>query len=169
MSKSLTKEQRQEVLEEYMRDTGRDIIKNVDFLDWLEPQHNHYAWPWFFSATPEAMREHYLNSRFQQFMSGLRIPVREQKVVQRKGEPIQIRPREVKERPLYISPLSTRADGGGYVRFEPDNKVLVEDLRRQGALMINQWLTRFESVFEDMPLDQLRAIAALADPRDKAA
>ena len=48
---------RQRIIDGYLSATGRNLFVPAEFVDWLEGQTDHEAWPWFFgSGDAEAAR-----------------------------------------------------------------------------------------------------------------
>lgn len=167
---------RQQTIDEYLEGTSRDKIVPAQFLEWLRPQHNHSAWPYFFSATQEERDNYYFTARFSEFVSGLRITVRPTEFVQRStgslkvvGSTFGAGLTEPLQAPVFFSPVTERARGGGYIPFDPENSAHRESWAEEAARRLDEWIARYELAIVDagLTLDGVRAmrdqIAAFAD------
>lgn len=167
---------RQQTIDAYLEDTSREKVLTAEFLEWLQPQHNHPAWRYFFSATQEERDTYYYTARVSEFVSGLRITVKPTEFVRRStggmtvvGSTFSPGGAEPLEAPAFFSPVSDRAKGGGYVAFDVDNQSHRENLAAEAARTLDQWITRYQLAIVDsgMSIDDMRArrdqLAAFAD------
>ncbi len=141
------KKERQRIINEYLHNSGRNIFIPHEFVDWLaiNPDHEVYKLYFGFDDAHHA-REHRINMA-RQMASGLRIVVNIQ-------EPeTQVVSIKVREYPAFISPVSMRRDGGGYIKFDPDSDASQKELRRQAASQLASWLSRYRGCVENFGLD----------------
>jgi hypothetical protein len=120
-----------------------------EFIDWLGDNPKHEAYDWFYGmADAEAARE-YRIALARRMASGLRI-VAQVSVAPDSAQVVQFSTREF---PAYVSPVSGRKDGGGYSPFNPDDPVLMDELRCQGAQALRSWLERYRGAAEAAGID----------------
>lgn len=145
---------RQEIIDDYLSKTGRNMFNAGEFIDWLEKHPEHEAYDWFFGMDDaEAARQHRIHLA-RRMASGLRIVAKEEVS---EARVVQITEREY---PAYISPVADRKSGGGYQRFDPTDADAMAELRRQGAVALRSWLDRYGGAFADDDLSALEEIAA---------
>ena len=83
----------------------------------------------------------------RRFASGLRI-VAKTEVIES-----DVRHIKVTEYPAYISPVTTRRQGGGYEPFDPDSEESQAELRHQAGVQLTAWLNRYRGSAENVGLD----------------
>ena len=83
----------------------------------------------------------------RRFASGLRI-VAKTEVIES-----EVRRIKVTEYPAYISPVTTRRQGGGYEPFDPESEESQAELRRQAGVQLAAWLNRYRGAAEHIGLD----------------
>lgn len=157
MAGGFSRTKRQEIITGYLRETGRNTFDPGAFVDWLAGQPEHEAYPWFYGQDDaHHAREHRIMLA-RQMANGLRITVRSEETS--KSGVVRISEREY---PAFISPVSTRRSGGGYVSVDPGNPAVMAELRRQGAVALSSWLARYAGAFEAAGVDcgPIREIAA---------
>ena len=151
-----TKARRQAIVDEYLRESGRNMFVPAEFIDWLSGQPQHEAYEWFFSKTDaEAAREHRIWMA-RKMASGLRITA-EVSTSPARGSTVNV---AVREFPAYLSPVDLRHGGGGYQRFDPQDAAAMAELRRQGQTALRSWLARYGGAFSAQELRAIEKIAA---------
>ena len=153
---------RQKIIDGYLSNTGRNMFVPSEFIDWLSGQPENEAYDWFFGMDDtEAAREHRIHLA-RQMASGLRIvsPVSEAPA---KASVFSIKTREF---PAYISPVSSRKDGGGYQSFDPRDRQDLAELQRQAASALRGWLSRYRGAAESAGADLsvVEDLVTLLDP-----
>ena len=145
-SQRVTKEARQQTLDEYFEQTGRKVLHKDEFLAWLAPQGDHRHWEIFFGKDESTLAHERRLDLVGTFVSGLRIVAR-----------VEIQPvQEVKRAfkigtaskvdgtfPSMISPMETRKSGGGYVAYDHGNDLIRSSLLDEGARSLEAWLKRY--------------------------
>ena len=144
---AFSKKTRQRVVDEYLQQTGSNLFKPDDFVEWLEGQPEHEMYNVFFGKSDEEMAHRYRVDMARRMASDLRIVVKEQ-VVEKKKVKVK-----VTEYPAYISPVAARKEGGGYQLFDPNDPAAQEELRRQAGVQLAAWLNRFRGCAENIGLD----------------
>jgi hypothetical protein len=151
---NFTKEKRQAVIDEYLAETGQNLFQAPAFVDWLAQKPEHEAYSWFFGmSNDKAAREHRIHLA-RRMASGLRIVVRYSEA---KPSVVHMK---VREYPAYVSPVTQRHNGGGYVRFDPADADAVAELRSQGMTALRAWLVRYRHVFSETECQAIEQIAA---------
>lgn len=150
---SFTKATKQEIIDGYLNETGRNIFSASDFVDWLEGQPDHKAYPWFFGKDDAEAAREYRIGLARQMASGLRIVARIETTEQ---NVVQIR---VREYPAYVSPMAGRKGGGGYQPFDPQDAEAMAELQRQGRAALRGWLARYSGAFAGYDLTGIEAFA----------
>jgi hypothetical protein len=87
--------------------------------------------------------------------SGLRIVVHQEVSV---GSVVHI---TTKEYPAFVSPIAGRRIGGGYVPFDPTDEGAAADLRKQAAVSLRAWLSRYRGAADDIDLRPVEEIVML--------
>jgi hypothetical protein len=138
---AFTKQRRQRIIDGYLAESGENVFVPSRFIDWLSGQPQHEAYPAFFSVSDEEAARAYRIEMARRFVQGLRITVSEQTV---EGTDRKVSVRMV-EAPRYLSPVSNRHEGGGYVPYDPESPEDVAELRRQATVGFQSWYRRHES------------------------
>lgn len=180
--RGISRELRQQTVDTYLEETGRGKFLPAEFLDWLQPQHNHPAWQFFFGKTEAELAHERRIELVQGFVSGLRITVRPTEFVQRStggfkvvGSAFGPSASEPLEAPAFFSPVTARATGGGYIPFDPESSAHRESWAEEAARRLDEWISRYQLAIVDagLTLDGVRAmrdqIAAFADKTRKIA
>jgi len=146
------KKTKQKIIDTYLNDTGRNAFVPEEFVTWLADKPNHIAYKAFHGQDEHLLWQAKLQLA-RQFVSGLRIVVKET-VVPSEVQNIEVIERTVsREYPAMISRTSTRREGGGYDFFDPENQHDHEELRKQAGIALAAWLNRFRGCAEHMDLD----------------
>lgn len=149
---------RQAIIDGYLAETGRNLFNAAEFIDWLEGQPDHEAHPWFFGMDDATAARQHRIALARRMASGLRIQA---KVETKEARVVQITEREY---PAYVSPVAGRKHGGGYERFDPQDKESMAELQRQGRIALQSWLDRYGGAFASADLTALEEIAAGDQP-----
>ena len=137
---------RQKIVDEYLNATGRNHFVPVEFLEWLKPRLDHRAWPIFFGASDEEAALQHRLSLVRSFVSGLRIKVTIA------GE-VESASQVVVRVPAFVSAMSKRAEGGGYVPVDVHDEPTLAELCRQASGDLARWIERYEGVSKIAGLD----------------
>lgn len=181
--RGISKELRQQTVDAYLEATGREKILPAEFLEWLQPQHNHPAWAFFFGKSESELVQERRFEMVQGFISGLRITIRPTEFVKRSTGGLKVvsstfcpgSATEPLEAPAFFSPVTARAKGGGYVAFDPGDQSHRESWAEEAARRLDEWLTRYQLAIVDagMTLDDVRGmrdqLAAFADKTKRSA
>lgn len=136
--------QRQQIIDNYLAATGRNLFNPAEFIDWLGGQPDHEAYPWFFGMDDAtAAREHRIQMA-RSMANGLRITAQVSQAPE-KASTVNV---AVREFPAMISPVAGRKEGGGYQPFDPTDVQQADELRRQGAQALRAWLSRYRGIAE---------------------
>lgn len=150
---------RQRIIDGYLAESGRNMFSPSEFIDWLADKPDHEAYDLFYGMDDaEAARQHRI-SLARRMASGLRIVARQE---QTEANVVAVTTREY---PAYVSPMSGRKDGGGYLPVDPQDGAQIAELRRQGAAALRGWLARYRGSFEQVGVD-LSAIEEIAASED---
>lgn len=134
------KRDRQQMVDGYLNATGRNMFVPREFLDWLSEQPEHDAYELFFGRTDEELAQIQREAMVRQWAAGLRVTVRYQPAKATTANVVMV------EQPLYVSPVSGRKAGGGYVANDGTDPAVQAELQRQAASALDGWLSRFEGV-----------------------
>tara|TARA_R110000868_G_scaffold179574_1_gene419673 strand:- start:315 stop:803 length:489 start_codon:yes stop_codon:yes gene_type:complete len=153
---------RQQIVDEYMNDTGANSFIPAAFLEWLQPQTDHRVYSVFFGKDDEEAAWQYRLHLARNFVAGLRIRV-------------AVSETEVVKVPAFISPISERKAGGGYVTVDWSDGNKSGEVYRQAAADLERWIKRYEGVcgLAGLACDRLPELVAelriAADKAEKAA
>jgi len=140
------KDERQEIVDNYLAETGRNMFKVDEFTDWLKGKPEHRCYDRFFGSGDEEAARQYRMGLARQLISGLRIQVHIPPVEQ--VDVSQLATAISYEAPAFISPMSSRRTGGGYVPYDPESEESRSELRRQAAADLARWFNRFRCCIE---------------------
>lgn len=141
-----SKKTKQRIIDDYLNVTGNNMFVPDEFVVWLADHPEHEAYHAFHGRDEELLHAAKLDLA-RRFASGLRIVA--------KTEVIESEVRRVKvtEYPAYISPVTTRRQGGGYEPFNPDSEESQAELRHQAGVQLAAWLNRYRGAAEHIGLD----------------
>lgn len=158
-----TQQRRQRIIDDYLSKTKRNTFRPGDFIDWLADKPEHEAYAAFYSIDDQEAARAYRIELARRFVSGLRIVVTEH-VTEDTSRTIKVSG----DAPRFISPLSSRQDGGGYVAYDPTDATSVQAFRQEAAVALNSWRKRYASVLDkhetDTLADLVSALEKIADP-----
>lgn len=161
-----SKDTKQKIIDDYLNQTGRNLYVPEEFVAWLKPQPDHEAYDLFHGMDDEEAANNYRIDLARRFASGLRITVKTEIIES------EVRAIKVTEYPAFISPRSTRREGGGYVPFNPDDEISQSELRKQAGIALASWLNRYRGCAENIGLDMdtiEEMIKVLRDDKEEAA
>jgi hypothetical protein len=155
MGVHLTREDRERLVQDYLHQSGRNAYQAREFMVWLRERPDHPAYPWIFDKSVEDAADAYFVSQARRFVSDLRL------VVQVKTPPKEIKVLGFRTvvAPAFISPHEGRANGGGYVRFDPGDKTHVAEVQREAYRTLDGLLRRAEIAFTEKQAAQIGRIA----------
>jgi len=90
---------RQAIIDGYLSETGRNLFVASEFIDWLEGQPEHEAYPWFFGMDDATAARQHRIALARRMASGLRVVA---SVETQEAPVVQITEREY---PAYVSPV----------------------------------------------------------------
>lgn len=153
-----TRHDRQRIIDEYLASTGRNMFVPGEFIDWLYAHPSHEAYDWFFAENDAAMARERRLDMARRMVSGLRVVSRSHQ------SEATVTAITVREYPAFVSPISGRKDGGGYVPFNPDDDEALQELLTQGAISLRSWMSRYRGAFEraGFSLDDMHLLVATA-------
>lgn len=142
-----SKKTKQRIMDDYLSKTGKNMYVPEEFVLWLKDQPDHEAHKAFWGTSDEEAAMQWRIDLARRFASGLRIVA--------KSEVIESDVRQIKvtEYPAYISPVTTRRQGGGYEPFDPENEESQAELRRQAGVQLAAWINRYRGAAEHIGLD----------------
>jgi hypothetical protein len=150
-----TTKTRQAIIDGYLAQTGRNMFVPGEFVDWLADNPDHEAYEWFYGKDDTEAAREYRIGLARRMASGLRIVVHQEVSV---GSVVHI---TTKEYPAFVSPIAGRRIGGGYVPFDPTDEGAAADLRKQAAVSLRAWLSRYRGAADDIDLRPIEEIVML--------
>lgn len=149
--------ERQRMVDDYLNVSGRNHFVPREFLDWLKGQVGHPAYDLFFGKSDVELAQAMREQMVRQWVNDLRITVREEQVTSTISGIV------VREYPALVSPRGARRGGGGYVPMDSSDPVIVAELRAQGAVALDAWLSRYGGTAEEAGCDlgPIKEIAAI--------
>ena len=141
MSLRFTKKDRQDIIDDYLNQTGRNIYVPSEFIDWLRDNPGHKIYNNFFGASDEEMADKHRENMARQFASGLRITIK----ISEMPMPSKIKNLKVEavDVPSLISPINNRANGGGYVSVDVKDTDTMTELAMQAHQSLKSWRKRY--------------------------
>jgi len=141
MSLRFTKKDRQDIIDDYLNQTGRNIYVPSEFIDWLRDNPGHKIYNNFFGASDEEMADKHRENMARQFVSGLRITIKISELpMPSKIENLKV---EAVDVPSLISPINNRANGGGYVSVDVKDTDTMTELAMQAHQSLKSWRKRY--------------------------
>jgi hypothetical protein len=146
IDKIWNKDERQEIVDSYLSETRRNMFKVDEFTEWLEDKPDHPCYERFFGTGDKEAARQYRMALARQLVSGLRIQIHIPPV--EKVDISKLATVISYEAPAFISPMSNRRKGGGYVPYDPEDETSRAELRRQAAADLTRWLSRYRGCAE---------------------
>lgn len=136
---------RQKVVDEYLNESGANFFIPAEFIEWLRDKPDHRVYPVFFSKSDEEAANEYRLMLARQFVAGLRIKVTVTPQMASSLPHIAINLREPMtiSVPAFVSPVSERRGGGGYVSTDISDSGTAQEIYRQAAQSLTSWLERY--------------------------
>lgn len=142
-----SKKTKQKIIDDYLNVTGANMFVPSEFVDWLAGQPEHEAYDAFYGIDDAEAARQYRIEMARSMASGLRIVAKSEMIDS------DVTAITVKEYPAYISPVSSRKDGGGYMRFDPEDEDAQYELRRQAGVALAAWINRYRGCVDHVGLD----------------
>ena len=142
-----TKKMRQELIDEYLNSTGQNTVQVSDLREWIRQQPEHPFYGFVFDKDEHNAANQYYDSRIRSIISGLRV------TYEVKNIDTSVYDIKVVEKPLHISPVSNRKQGGGYVSFDPDSEEMMAEFRNEASSALLSFCRRYELAIVDANLD----------------
>jgi hypothetical protein len=139
---------RRKIIHEYLQESGANYFDPRAFLAWLEPRQEHQCWDLFFGTDDAEAAEKWRLQQVRRFVSGLRITIGNSEIPEDAGT-VSVEMHEEGAGavvPAFISVVSARPYGGGYVGFDPSDAGQVREFARQGATALASWLERYGGI-----------------------
>ena len=137
--------EKQNIIDGYLNDTGRDLFVPAEFLDWLRDNEGHPCYGLFFGRDDADLAWEYRKDMVRNWVSGLRLRIRVEHKPTDKSKTVKVTEREW---PAMISPSSLRRNGGGYYGVNLDDPDHLDELSRQAAASLESWLERNGGIAE---------------------
>jgi hypothetical protein len=163
----LTSKRRQEIVDEYLAESGANQYVAEEFVEWLSGRPEHPAYGWFQWDDGKAGAA-YRAQQARQFVNGLRVSFETESVS--RGGAVKV---SMHTMPAMISPLEGRRSGGGYVPLSGDDPTSMDAYCDEAARALDAWCRRYESAVAHRGgnVNAARKLIALLAPKedDKAA
>jgi len=141
MSLRFTKKDRQDIIDDYANQTGRNSYVPSEFIDWLRDKPDHKVYNHFFGASDEEMADKHRENMARQFASGLRLTIKTSEMPMPSNiENLKV---EAVDVPLLISPINNRANGGGYISVDVQDTDTMCELALQAHQALKSWKGRY--------------------------
>jgi hypothetical protein len=145
---------RQRIVDGYLAVSGRNTFKAHEFIDWLADKPEHEAYKAFYGIADSEAARAYRIELARRFVSGLRVVVT-QHVTDAESRTITISKAEA---PVYISPLDSRYQRGGYVAYDPSDADSVTAFRKEATHTLESWVKRYVSALTPSEAASARAL-----------
>jgi len=141
MSLRFTKKDRQDIIDDYLNQTGRNSYVPSEFVDWLRENPDHKAYNLFSFGADEVMANKYREDIARGFASGLRLTIKISEMpMPSKIENLKV---ETVDVPSLISPINNRANGGGYISVDVRDTNTMSELAMQAHQALKSWQKRY--------------------------
>lgn len=136
---------RQKVIDEYLNESRSNFFIPAEFIEWLSERPDHRVYPVFFGKSDEDAAHEYRMMLARQFVAGLRIKVTVTPAMASSLSHISVQVREpiTVKVPAFVSPVSERRGGGGYVSTDLTDAGSTMEIYRQAAQSLVSWLDRY--------------------------
>jgi len=145
----MTSANRQKIIDDYLADSGQNMFSASEFIDWLAEKPKHIAYPWFFNKDDESAAREYRIGLARRMASGLRI-ITHVSTAPATGSVVHI---TVRELPMFVSPMASRHEGGGYQPVDPQDEAQLAEIRRQSGTALRAWLRRYSGALAASGVD----------------
>ena len=143
----LTKEIKKQALEDFSNETGNNIINADDFIAWVKEKPDHPTHKIFFEKDDAALAHEARRQIFRQNFGSFKVRYEVKKI------DTSLLNIKVVEKPLQISPVSKRSQGGGYVHFDPEDAEMMAEFRNEAASALHAFCRRFEVAILNANID----------------
>lgn len=143
----LTKEIKKQALEDFHSETGNNIVNADDFIAWIKEKPDHAAYKVFYEKDDATLAHEARRQIFRQNFGSFKVRY------EIKNIDTSLLDIKVVEKPLHISPLSKRSQGGGYIPFDPENEEMMFEFRNEAATALRSFCRRYELAIIDAGLD----------------
>jgi len=167
MMARFTRAQREQIIKDYVRESGANRYDPDGFIEWLKDHPENPAYEWFDRRhawdTERAAHEHRLLLA-RQFTHGLKVDFHVE-TIGRNGA-VSVKSYTI---PAMISPISGRRDGGGYTFSSADEPEDMDEICRQGARALESWCDKYEGAVAHRGgnINAARKLIALLAPKEQ--
>ena len=165
MSLRFTKKDRQDIIDDYLNQTGRNSYVPAEFVDWIQNKPDHPVYKLFGFGDDEKMALKYRIQMARQFATGCKITVQYKDLPTETidiSDSITVVDEKVVRFPTFISPIDNRAQGGGYQKFDLNNPEVVAELCRQSCRELRAWINRHGGICTLKGID-IETLSEIAD------
>jgi len=150
-----TKKMKQDLVDEYLNTTGQNVARVAEMREWLRNQPDHPFYAFVFDKDEHDAANQYYDGRLRLLISGLRV------TYEVKSIDTSLYDIKVVEKPLHISPVSNRRQGGGYVSFDADSDEMMADFRNEASAALSSFCRRYELaiVKSNIDLEELKQMS----------
>jgi hypothetical protein len=150
-----TKKMKQDLVDEYLNTTGQNVARVAEMREWLRNQPDHPFYAFVFDKDEHDAANQYYDGRLRLLISGLRV------TYEVKSIDTSLYDIKVVEKPLHISPVSNRRQGGGYVSFDADSDEMMADFRNEASAALASFCRRYELaiVKSNIDLEELKQMS----------
>lgn len=139
----LSRQDRQKIVNDYLQETGRNMLVPSEFIDWLKDKTEHPCHGIFFGKSDSEAAQAWRIDQVRSWVSGLRITVTVPEQVRTVIGKITV---EEVSLPAAFSPMAGRKESGGYVTTDPKDPQHLQEIAMQGAQAMRQWIERYSGV-----------------------
>ena len=134
-----TKNDRQAIIDDYLNKTGRNSYVPSEFIQWLRDKPDHKVYDTFFGTSDAEMADKHRENLARNLASGLRITIKVSELpMPQNTDSIKV---ETVTVPSMVSPINSRANGGGYIAVDVQDTNTMHELCK-----------RIDAEFDDVDL-----------------
>ena len=156
----LNKETKQQIIDEYLADTGRNVFIPREFLEYLQDKPDHNAHASFYNVSEAELAMQAREDIARKWARGLRLTLTIE--VKHPDPKISVVNIVQVEAPRLFSPMQGRSNGGGYVVLDAHDTTQQQQFKNEAANALRSFLRRYGLPLAQSGVDQSRITTIIA-------
>jgi len=156
----LNKETKQQIIDEYLAETGRNVFIPREFLEYLQDKPEHDAHASFYNVSEAELAMQAREEIARKWARGLRLTLTIE--VKHPDPKVSVVNIVQVEAPRLFSPMQDRSNGGGYVVLDAHDTTQQQQFKNEAANALRSFLRRYGLPLAQSGVDQSRITTIIA-------
>lgn len=156
----LNKETKQQIIDEYLADTGRNVFIPREFIEYLQDKPDHNAHASFYNVSEAELAMQAREDIARKWARGLRLTLTIE--VKHPDPKVSVVNIVQVEAPRLFSPMQGRSNGGGYVVLDAHDTTQQQQFKNEAANALRSFLRRYGLPLAQSGVDQSRITTIIA-------